>query len=280
MHHDSHAYERVRALELGPTGWSVGRADGHGRNFGTMIHAVNKRAWDLLGLKGDSTLYLRHDYAYDDDPHPAPKQPPPQNPPPRNPSRTAASPKSRQDLRDKASRNVSLDSGTDYTCTQSDLDATGGLARQEYPKDDHGDRNACRRKWFTQPNHGPFIAPRQACWDIFKHNDLCRKPGKLETEAVERLSKAIAAGRRGSWAPDLIIKAFCDLDTVFFRGRLRGHICVRWLPDWSAPGSTTWGTTVLLGEGKCAIRLNADTILLDHRRPFERMFATVLHEMW
>ena len=280
MHHDSHAYERVRALELGPTGWSMGKADGHGRNFGTMIHAVNGRAWDLLGLKGDSKSYPRHDYAHDDNRHPAPKQHPPHKPPPRDPSRTAAPPKSRQQLRDSAFRDACLDSGADYTCTQSDLDATGGSARQEYPKDDHGDRNACRRKWFTKPNHGPFIGPRQACWDIFKHNDLRRSPGKLETEAIERLSKAIAAGRRGSWAADLIIKAFCDLDTVFFRGRLRGHVCVRWLPNWSAPGCTTWGTTVFLGEGKCAIRLNADTILLDHQRPFERMFATALHEMW
>lgn len=224
--------------------------------------------------------YLRHHYAYDDDPPPAPKQPPPHRPPRQNTSRPAASHKSREELHDTAFRDVSLDSGTAYICTQSDLDATGGLARREYPKDVQGDRKAARKRWFPQPNHGPFVAPRQACLEIFKHNDLHRKPGKSEREAIERLCKAIAEGRQHSWGPDLIIKAFCDLDVVFFRGRLRGHVCVRWLCDWSADRSTTWGSTIYIGEGKCSIKLNADTILLEHPRPFERMFATMLHEMW
>ena len=106
-----------------------------------------------------------------------------------------------------------------------------------------------------------------------------RKPGNLEMSAIERISRAIAAGHDGVWGPDLIIKAFCDLDTIFFCGRLRGHVCVRWLRDWSKDGSTKWGTTALLGEGKCAIKMNADTILLKDRHPFTKMFATMLHEM-
>lgn len=280
MNHDSHAYLEVRAPEFGPTGFRVGIPDGHGKNFGTMIHAVNRRAWELLGFKGDPVVYPRHEYAYDDDLRPAPKQPPPNKPSPSNPSRPLAPPKSRTELHDNAFKDVSLDSGTEYPCTQSDLDATGGLARRKYPQDDHRDRSACRSEWFSKANHGPFISPRQACLDIVKHNDLRRKPGNLERDAIERLSEAIADGRQGSWGPDLIIKAFCDLDIVFFVGRLRGHVCVRWLPDWSARGSTTLGTTVFLGEGKCAIRMNADTILRHHPRPFERMFATMLHEMW
>lgn len=245
-----------------------------------MIHAVNKRAWELLGFRGDPNQYPRHEYAYEDDPRPAPKQPPPDNPSPSNANRPTASPKSRQELHDNAFRDVCRDSGIDYACTQSDLDATGGLARREYPKDSLRDHTASRKKWFPKPNHGPFVSARQACLDIVKHNDLRRKPRDSERDAIERLSTAIAEGRRGTWGPDLIIKAFCDLDIVFFRGRLRGHVCVRWLPDWSAPGCTTWGSAVFVGEGKCAIRMNADTILRDHPRPFERMFATILHEMW
>ena len=187
---------------------------------------------------------------------------------------------SRQQLYDAAFADVTLDSGSDYECTQNDLEATGGLARQEYQDDDHKYRKASKRTWFSKPNHGPFVTGRQASRDIFEHNDLRRKPNKFERVAIERLSEAIDSGRRGDWSPDLIIKAFCDLDIVFFGGQLRGHVCVRWQPDWSEPGGITWGTTVFLHEGKCAIRLNADKILLDHSRHFESMFGTMLHEMW
>lgn len=267
-------------MEHGPTGWAGGKPGGHGLNFGTMIYAVNTRVWELLGIEGDLTLYPLHKYAYVYDPRQVSKQPPPQIPPPVNQPRSAAPPKSRGELYDDAFRDVTLLSGTHYICTQSDLDATGGLARQEFPKDDLGDCKASRKKWFANSNRGPFVSARQACLEIFNHNDLRRKPGTLEKEAIERLANALMATCRGSWGADLIIKAFCDLDVVFFRGRLRGHVCVRWLPNWAVRGCTTWGTTVYLGEGKCAIRMNADAILLDHSRPFERMFATMLHEMW
>lgn len=288
MTHDSHAYLQVRALRHGAAGWEGGKPGGHGKNFGTMIHAVNRRAWDLFGFKGDPMPYLRHHYAYDNNPRPAPddprlapRQPGPSKPPPsRNRTRPTLSPMNPQDLYDEALRDITLDSGTEYACTNGDLDATGGLARQQYPHNDDKDHPSSRKKWFLHRNHGPFRTPRQACLEIFTHNDLRRKPGTAEREAIERLSKAISAGRHGLWGPDVIIKAFCDLDVVFFRGRLRGHVCVRWLPDWSAPGCTIWGTTVFLGDGKCAIRLNVETILIDHPRPFERMFATMLHEMW
>lgn len=245
-----------------------------------MIHAVNRRARELLRFKVDPKQYPRHDYAYDDDPSPAVKQPPSSKSPPPNPSSSAAIPKSRRELYNDAFKDVSRHSGSEYTCKQSDLDATGGLARQDYPDDRRADRSQSRKKWFPHENHGPFITARQASLDILEHNKLHRRPGSSELEAIERLSKAIDTGRAGSWGPDLIIKAFCDLDAVFYRGRLRGHVCVRWLPDWSERGHTIWGSTVFLAKGKSAIRMNAKTILLKHPEPFERMFATMLHEMW
>ena len=223
--------------------------------------------------------YPRHEYAYDDDPSPS-KQPPPHDLPPKRASKTAASPVSRRGLCIDAFKEISLDSGSNYTCKHSDLDATGGLDRQQFPEDKREDRPAARKIWFPTVNHGPFTNAMKATFDIFEHNKLSRKPGILEQEAIERLNRAIVAGRAGSWGPDLIIKAFCDLDVVFFRGRLRGQVCVRWLPDWSAPGRTVWGCCVFRGRGKCAIRLNVDTILRDHPHPFECMFGTMLHEMW
>lgn len=166
-------------------------------------------------------------------------------------------------------------------CVESDLDVTGGLARQAFPEDDRADRSASHKAWFPQPNRGPFTSPKQACLEIFQHNSLRRKPGELEQEAIERLFKAIRTATRDDiWGPDLIIKAFCDLDVVFFAGRLRGHCCVRWLREWTNPKDMLLGTTVFLGGGKVAIRLNADTILLHHPEPVVCMFATMLHEMW
>ena len=253
---------------------------------------MNSRAWNLLGIEGDRTPYPRHEYAYYGHSTPAPKHAKPAqkapfhetHPPassffPENSSRLPAQHKSRQELYDDAFKDVTLGSGTKYTCTQSDLDATGGLARREYPKEEGRNLKPSRKRWFSQKNQGPFVAARQACLEIFEHNDLRRKLGNLEMSAIERISRAIAAGHDGIWGPDLIIKAFCDLDTIFFRGRLRGHVCVRWLRDWSPEGFTTLGTTVRLGEGKCAIKMNADTILLENPHPFTRMFATMLHEM-
>ncbi len=293
LNQDSHAYLKVRALDSGPKGWKVGRPDGHGKNFGTMIYAVNRRAKDLLGFEGDSMLYLRHDYVLDDDDNlrPAPEQRPPsttpphthpsQSSPPRESNRPAASLKSRRERYNEACRVVTLDSGTDYACSQSDLDATGGLARQEFPDDARADRSASHKAWFPQPNLGPFTSPKQACLEIFQHNSLRRRPGELEQEAIERLFKAIRTATRDNiWGPDLIIKAFCDLDLVFFAGRLRGHCCVRWLREWTNPEDMLLGTTVFLGGGKVAIRLNADTILLHHPESVVCMFATMLHEMW
>ena len=253
-----------------------------------MIYAVNRRAKDLLGFEGDSMLYLRHDYVLDEDDNlrPAPEQRPPhtvpsRSSPPRDSNRPAASRKSRRVRYNEACRDVTLDSGTDYACSQNDLDATGGLARQAFPADARADRSASHKAWFPQPNRGPFTNPKQACLEIFQHNSLRRKPGELEQEAIDRLFKAIrTADRDDIWGPDLIIKAFCDLDVVFFSGRLRGHCCVRWLREWTNPEDMLLGSTVHLGGGKVAIRLNADRILLDHPEPLFCMFATTLHEMW
>lgn len=177
-----------------------------------MIQAVNERALVLLGLQGDPKSYPCHEYALNDNPRPGPKHSRPHiHTPPRNQSRKITSHMSRQLLYDAAFADVTLNSGSDYACTQSDLEATGGLARQEYQDDDHKDRKASKRKWFSQPNQGPFVTARQASRDIFEHNDLRRKPHKFERVAIERLSEAIDSGRHGEWSPDLIIKAFCDL---------------------------------------------------------------------
>ena len=91
-------------------------------------------------------------------------------------------------------------------------------------------------------------------------------------------------GRYDWRGPDLAIKAFCDLDTVFFRGRLKGHVCVSWADTKEfPPGKARFGQTVCLGQGKALIQLNVHFIFIGWNcrdgRLLIQMHATVLHEM-
>lgn len=63
---DRHAYQFVNCREDGKEGWVAanrGKSGGHDKNFGTMMLAVNTRAFDVLGLRGDLTRYPCHEYA-------------------------------------------------------------------------------------------------------------------------------------------------------------------------------------------------------------------------
>ena len=108
-----------------------------------------------------------------------------------------------------------------------------------------------------------------------------------EYQAVRRLEDATLeffAG--GYWSPDLLIKAFCDLDLVFFGGHLRGHCHVQWKPERWFPGpqwrhTINYGCTIPLQEGKAMIALNADGIFGDPSvDAFRGSWRTLLHEMW
>ena len=55
----------VKCPQHGKDGWfaaSSGPHGPHGKSVGTMVFAVNSRAFDLLGLKGDPTPYPHYDY--------------------------------------------------------------------------------------------------------------------------------------------------------------------------------------------------------------------------
>ena len=127
----------------------------------------------------------------------------------------------------------------------------------------------------------PFISPRAAAREIYDHNRLSRALSNAECQALSRLDAALDNAHGDHWGPDLIIKAFCDLDTVFFNGRLRGHVSIAWRPD-SEMTQSRYGGTCSLSEGKCQIGLNAEGILLDQgsSKAFKQMWSTMLHEMW
>ena len=140
--------------------------------------------------------------------------------------------------------------------------------------------------WFPRRNRGKLVSTKRATLDIVEYNALERIPAAEEEDAIDRLLTMLDNARQGSWSPDVAIKAFCDLDTVFFRGRLRGHVCVTWatLEAFNQmPGPPIFSHTVSLGQGKALIQLNAYYILFEGRRngarPIRQTFATLLHEM-
>ena len=127
----------------------------------------------------------------------------------------------------------------------------------------------------------PFVSPRAAAREIQDHNNLSRVPSGAERRAIDRLDAAIGDAHGRYWGPDLIIKAFCDLDTVFFCGRLRGHVCVAWKPAHEM-GEAFFGGTGFLLRGKSRIVLSAAEILRHQSssKAFKQMWSTMLHEMW
>ena len=111
-----------------------------------------------------------------------------------------------REFRDQALSKVVVDRGTPYQITDQDLKDLG-----TFP-----------------PNHSShFVTAMQTTKELLEHNDLGREPTSNEVAAIARLHAAQAIGLE-DWHPDIAIKAFHDLDTVFFDGHLRGSVCVCW----------------------------------------------------
>ena len=174
-----------------------------------------------------------------------------------------------QEMYTKAFELINAHDGTPYPCSQSET-------------------NFHNSGKFIHRNKGPFVSAIEATAEVVRHNNETRRIPPLESAAIDRLIDAILDAEENGYAPDIIVKAFSDLDLVFFGGRLRGNVCVQWASDayfqqWHAP-TGTWGFTVRPqpGEfGQCRVKLNAKTILQDASTdtPFKTMFGTVLHEM-
>lgn len=173
----------------------------------------------------------------------------------------------RDELRALAFRPAQRFRGTPYPCTESGLyDAVTPYLRPRRERD--------------------YVSANHASREIVVHNALGRDLSRGEYDAIRRLETMIRGVfiESKDWAPDLIIKAFIDLDRVFFLGRLRGHVHVQWKSASSFPEPTprrlTMGVTTPLGGGKARIRLNADAIFASTRMStFKEMWRTMLHEM-
>ena len=168
----------------------------------------------------------------------------------------------RQELYDAAFRNVYTDRGTRYDCSPTDIDRATHLRGR---------------------HSGAYVSPHRADYEIVEHNRLSRVPNPSERAAIHRLRSSIDWCERHRWGPDLVVKAFLDLDKIFFCSRLRDIVRVKWKRNLSRPGMA--GCCVKdstnPNSGRREIWLNADEILRARERtPFAEMFSTVLHEMW
>lgn len=160
------------------------------------------------------------------------------------------------------------DGGTPYPCRQSEI-------------------NIHHSRKFLRPNKGPSESTIEAIIEFIRHDKETRKIPPRESAAIERLIEGILDAEENGYGPDVIVKAFTDLDLVFFDERLRGNVCVQWESEeyfrqWRVPAGA-WGFTVRSQPGEsrqCQMKLNAKTILLDVSTDtlFKTMFGTMLHE--
>ena len=168
----------------------------------------------------------------------------------------------REELYARAFRPVYSNRGSYYECSQRDIDRATHL---------YGHHS------------GHYVSSRRAVDEIVTQNNLRRTPGPSESDAVRRLRHAKNRCERDGWGPDLVIKAFLDLDKIFFCSRLRDIVKVKWKRNLHRPGMS--GCCVRdsahPNSRRREIWLNADVILRrSERRPFSEMFSTILHEMW
>lgn len=155
-------------------------------------------------------------------------------------------------------------SGSSYPCTQSEIDFHH-----------HG--------VFEKPNKGPFVTAIQATEEVMRWNDAKRAPPREELAIIRNLAVAVHDAEKNLlFGPDLAIKAFADLDRVFFGGRLRGHVAVQWVKVVNPDGRV--GEAAYCKTGQCHIRLSAGEIFTRKWReigknPVAITFGTLLHEM-
>ena len=150
-----------------------------------------------------------------------------------------------------------------------------------------GTKYPCDQNILNALTHGP-LAPRsiskmelgQVVAEMESLLKVSKSPSKLEFDAASRLGKAMQRFEDQMWGPDLVIKAFQDLDQAFFKGRLTGHVCICWKTEKNM--SYTAFTEHRSLDGKSYILLNADRIILESKRKvkiFEAMWEITLHEM-
>lgn len=162
-----------------------------------------------------------------------------------------------------SSESVSLSRGTPYPCSQDALKQCA-FHLYTFPQSRTSREGATNHlECFLDPNTGIT--------------------SKVQ-EAIDRLQVGLQID---DWKPDIVIKAFADLDIVFFDGKLHDMTTIRWHTArwWNTEENSPYGhrrnkgVTDYLGNQRAAIHLNAWTIFLDSSDAKVAMWSTVLHEM-
>lgn len=159
---------------------------------------------------------------------------------------------------------IRVDEGTAYPCSQTDLD---GYVR-----------------FYRSNEHMVYVSPNRATNNLVQWLDIHKNPDSESAAALERLKQGT---RIQKWGPDLLIKAFKDLDQAFFMGTLTGNVLVHWkntreISDRWGLGSSrgvTWGSTSKMGHGRAGISINSKPHFTRARDPHREMWRTMLHEM-
>lgn len=166
-----------------------------------------------------------------------------------------------------AHKPVREDKGTPYPCKQQDLD---GCLKHRH------DNSKAR-----------YITPDKACDELCRWLNYWKDPDKSSSAALQRLKDGL---KLDPWGPDLVIKAFKDLDLAFFKGTLLGNVRVKWIcrTEWQEicsgkreSSKHAVAYTEMDGHAQCYIALNASAHLLDPTtpKPYREMWRTMLHEM-
>ena len=164
-----------------------------------------------------------------------------------------------------------------------------------YPSASQGTIDFHRASFFRRRNKGPFVSPVEATRDILFHNDNKNRIRPIsEIASISRLQTTISNIRcnGAAYGPDLAVKAFSDLDIIFFAGKLGRNVCVNWsshkfdpqLHCPEIPWATVWGVTAENHHPseycQCRIILNAGSLFGPKvTNPLREMMATLLHEM-
>ena len=177
--------------------------------------------------------------------------------------------KSRQRLYDQAFKEVRADHGTSYPCTQADID----IITATYPTG----------KMFSWQDLFSIDEATKSLEDYLQD-------GKYHTgafsRALDRLRNLLAL-KEEDCGPDLVVKSLNDWDEVFFHGRLRDKIIIKWkgYKSTTEPMGRCYTHGSVRSGRWCMISLNAHEIFKKEydkefiKGPFSLMISVLLHEM-
>lgn len=171
------------------------------------------------------------------------------------------SPVDRRRLFRLAKEVVRVDRGTPYPCYAKNIESY-----------------QCRPKRTRKTPISAEVATNKLVKFLNQHIERDTK----EDRAVRRLASGMQLEK---WGPDLFIKAFDDLDLVFFRGVLATRTQIHYMTEkeiareFGGRDRHMFGCTVQLGYGRCRIVLNSTKHFLLDRNPFAQTWSTLLHEM-